>query len=140
MLSAKGQAGLLLVHEPAPAQPICDDNYPLDIIFVHGLNGDSKNTWTHKNGTFWPRDLLPTSMPGSRIYSYGFDSRVFFSASDADYRDLALDLMESVRALEFSTVFPAQACSNDRADSADAGTRIEHSPSYLFVIASVVLS
>ena len=101
---AKGQEGLSLIYEPAPGSLDSNLKFPLDIIFVHGLNGDSRSTWTHKNGTFWPCDLLPNYMPGSRIYSYGYDSKIFFSPSDAEYRDFALDLMEAVRALEFSTV------------------------------------
>lgn len=26
----------------------------LDIVFIHGLTGDPKETWTNSGGTFWP--------------------------------------------------------------------------------------
>jgi hypothetical protein len=46
------------------------------IVFVHGLNGQSKNTWTSENDVFWPKDLLSKTCPDVRILTYGYDSRI----------------------------------------------------------------
>jgi hypothetical protein len=52
----------------------------ISIVFLHGLHGHRKNTWTYKapDGTecFWPQDLLPHDLPNARIYSYGYDADV----------------------------------------------------------------
>lgn len=70
--------------------------YAVDIVFVHGLNGHWKRTWTHKNGTFWPRDLLPYALPGARVFSYGYPSGIFANKSVAGLRDFAKHLLDDV--------------------------------------------
>lgn len=48
------------------------------IIFVHGLFGDSRSTWTNENGTYWP-DLLredPT-FKNENIYTFEYSSPKF---------------------------------------------------------------
>lgn len=50
------------------------------IVAVHGLDGHWQETWTHQNGVFWLRDLLPKYLPSARIYSYGYDSRTHASS------------------------------------------------------------
>jgi len=47
----------------------------VDIVFVHGLNGEGRRTWT-KNGTLWPATLLPKDVPNSRILSFTYDANV----------------------------------------------------------------
>ncbi|KAM7200864.1 hypothetical protein V8F20_005106 [Naviculisporaceae sp. PSN 640] len=46
-----------------------------DIVLVHGLNGQRMRTWTLDN-CCWPRDLLPQTLPGTRIMTFGYDSAV----------------------------------------------------------------
>ena len=70
--------------------------YQADIIFVHGLNGHFSRTWTHPNGTCWARDLLPIELPGSRIYSYGYPSKIFANKSVAGIRDFAGHLLSDI--------------------------------------------
>ncbi|PGH18031.1 hypothetical protein AJ79_00657 [Helicocarpus griseus UAMH5409] len=56
----------------------------VDIVFVHGLNGTSYNTWaTKKPEVFWPGDLLPQTLQGLgvRILTYGYDANVTSFAS-----------------------------------------------------------
>ncbi|KAK4242396.1 hypothetical protein C8A03DRAFT_11359 [Achaetomium macrosporum] len=65
-----GAYGLNLLSEPSEPH--------LDFIFVHGLGGGSRKTWSNSSGsgTFWPKEWLP-SEPGFkhvRIHSYGYNS------------------------------------------------------------------
>ncbi|KAF4494452.1 SERAC1 [Fusarium agapanthi] len=51
----------------------------VDIVLVHGLNGTPDKTWTAKNGTFWPLDLLPVALRGAQanILVYGYNANVY---------------------------------------------------------------
>ena len=46
---------------------------------MHGLNGAPQKTWTAKNGTYWPTDLLPISLRDARanILVYGYNADVY---------------------------------------------------------------
>jgi hypothetical protein len=69
--------------------------YHLDVIALHGLNGDAFNTWTNKNKQMWLEDFLPRSLPGARIYTFGYDSTIF-SRSNADIGDFARKLLSQL--------------------------------------------
>ncbi len=67
--SASG-LGLHIIHQP--------DCALLDIIFIHGLGGHSKKTWSknHDPTLFWPQLWLPFE-PGfanARIFTFGYDA------------------------------------------------------------------
>lgn len=61
------------------------------IVFVHGLFGHPVNTWTSEQSKartplFWPQKLLPSVVPQSRIYTWGYDvdiNHLFSNASQA---------------------------------------------------------
>lgn len=65
----------------------------VDIVAVHGLQGDAYKTWEHDNGSLWLRDFLPADIPNARIMTFGYDSTVAFSKSVAKIEDKALDLL-----------------------------------------------
>jgi hypothetical protein len=69
--------------------------YHLDIIALHGLNGNAFNTWTNKNKKLWLKEFLPRSLPGARVYTFGYDSAIF-SRSNADIGDFARRLLSEL--------------------------------------------
>ncbi|KAI1489344.1 hypothetical protein F5X96DRAFT_670791 [Biscogniauxia mediterranea] len=75
------------------------EQYPVDIIAIHGLNGDAFTTWTHANGKMWIRDLLPNFLPGCRVYTYGYPSKVFCNSSLSRVQEYSKGLLSSVRDL-----------------------------------------
>jgi len=54
----------------------------VDIVFVHGINGDRINSWTWENPydsdekIMWPRHFLPEKLPNARIVSFGYNAKV----------------------------------------------------------------
>ena len=73
----------------------------LSIVFVHGLNPKGKQeharrTWTHKDRTFWPSDLLPQSIPTARIILFAYNARVLSNASNSTLHDHAKTLLNGL--------------------------------------------
>ena len=66
----RGSLGLNLLH--SPSEPL------IDFIFVHGLRGGSRKTWSKSADPahFWPKQWLPTEsrLKNVRIFSYGYNS------------------------------------------------------------------
>ena len=91
-MSKGRERGLFLLYDPSPEASV--QPYGVDIVAIHGLNGDARRTWTHSNGTLWLQDLLPQKLPGARVFSYGYPSDIAFSRSAAGIRDYASLLLE----------------------------------------------
>ncbi|KAA6409764.1 MAG: kinesin light chain 1 [Lasallia pustulata] len=70
----------------------------VDVVGVHGLQGDAYMTWEHDNGSLWLRDFLPADIPFARIMTFGYDSTVAFSKSVAKIEDKALELLNQLSA------------------------------------------
>ncbi|KAF2791859.1 hypothetical protein K505DRAFT_308700 [Melanomma pulvis-pyrius CBS 109.77] len=78
----------------------------VDIVFLHGLRGDVKETWS-KGPCLWPRDLLATDLPNSRILLYGYDSSITHwdqsTVAQTDLRSDAEDMCAKLAAKRAST-------------------------------------
>jgi len=85
--------GLQTVYEPS--------NPSLNIIFVHGLGGSTKGTWTDSHsGSFWPLWLseLP-DFKDARILTFGYNSawhKIWKPNSVLDISDFAKQLVHDL--------------------------------------------
>jgi hypothetical protein len=65
-----GSYGLNLLYKPS--EPL------VDLIFVHGLRGGSRKTWSYSDDPldFWPNEWLPrdNNFKHVRIHSFGYNS------------------------------------------------------------------
>ncbi|OBT89651.1 hypothetical protein VE02_01795 [Pseudogymnoascus sp. 03VT05] len=75
--------------------PCEDEDGFMDVVAVHGLQGDWKYTWEDDSKN-WLRDFLPTQVQQLRILSFGYDSSIAFSSSTPDLRDLATKLLNTL--------------------------------------------
>lgn len=70
-----------------------------DLIFVHGLGGGSRKTWTKPNDrlTYWPKEWLPNdeAIQDVRIHSFGYDSN-WGKKSNLGIHDFANALLSSI--------------------------------------------
>jgi hypothetical protein len=91
--------GLFLIHSTNPAPNNEGDRlgYALDIIAVHGITGSAYDTWTHSNGTFWLKDLIPKDFPGARVFSYAYPADVFCTFATGTIRSFARSLLECLK-------------------------------------------
>ncbi|CVK84517.1 uncharacterized protein FPRN_01986 [Fusarium proliferatum] len=95
--------GVTVLYEPPSGlAPI------VDIVFVHGLRGNSFGTWHYgqESGLHWPSDLLKVDLPDARILSFGYDAAVLHwwsPASRNSIRNHAQNLLGSVVRLREKT-------------------------------------
>ena len=81
-------------------RPTPSNDCHFDIVFVHGLTGDSRETWTNAKGDFWPQ-WLAEDYPTTNVYSVGYQSSFFASilkgggASLLDQATILLDTLLS---------------------------------------------
>lgn len=67
------------------------------IVAVHGLNGDSKNTWTSRQiNAFWLKEFLPLDVPHARVMTLGYNAHAAFGNTTADIIDHAKSLLSSL--------------------------------------------
>ncbi|MGE4383249.1 MAG: esterase/lipase family protein [Arcobacter sp.] len=71
-------------------------NIQLDIIFIHGLNGHSKDTWESKNGEFWPY-WLGEDFDNVAVWTIGYDaSPSSWSRDTMPMEDRALSILNDL--------------------------------------------
>lgn len=77
---------------------LSEDNHEksIDVVAVHGLQGDAFKTWEHENGSNWLKDFLPTDVPSARIMTFGYESTIAFSKSLAKLEDISLELLNTL--------------------------------------------
>lgn len=70
MDDSKGPLGLKLLY--SPSKPL------IDFIFVHGLGGGSRKTWSKTSSIthYWPQEWLPKdpAFKNVRVHSFGYNS------------------------------------------------------------------
>ena len=89
--SDKDPLGLKVIHHPG-------DDYTVDIVFVHGLGGGSRRTWSkdHNPDLFWPLKFLPLE-PGineARISTFGYNAN--FGVGSRKNKMAVLDFAKSL--------------------------------------------
>lgn len=74
-----------------------DLNLTLDIVAIHGLNGDKFRTWTEPaSQKLWLRDFLPDELPRARVMTFGYNATAAFENSKAGIREHARHLLVSL--------------------------------------------
>ncbi|KAL8870709.1 MAG: hypothetical protein Q9174_003308 [Haloplaca sp. 1 TL-2023] len=68
---ASQSTGLIRLACPEPDK----NKVIVDIVFIHGLGGDSKRTWT-VGDCCWPLDLLPKDITKARVFSFGYPANI----------------------------------------------------------------
>jgi hypothetical protein len=87
---------------PSPKPPAQRES-PVDIIFVHGLGGSARKTWTDSGGSnrFWPQWLYRyKGMEGIRIYTFGYNAdweKVWAPRNALGIPEFALQLLDGLR-------------------------------------------
>src|SRR5438552_2831535 len=68
--------GLRVLHEPGETQTFPSNTKIVELIFVHGLGGSAKDTWTHAHSHgFWPDWLHEDSRFNNvRISTFGYNA------------------------------------------------------------------
>ena len=88
--------GLQVLYEPPQKREV-------DLIFVHGLGGTSRGTWTLAKDarTFWPLEFLPSEavIKNARISTFGYEAKFQLGAgkSGMSILDFAKDLLFELR-------------------------------------------
>ncbi|KAF2177491.1 hypothetical protein K469DRAFT_732439 [Zopfia rhizophila CBS 207.26] len=75
--------GIKEVYRPADTDP------EIDIVAVHGLNGDALKTWTAKNGVCWLHhpDFLPKYIRNARVLAWGYNGSISALTGDKPSKD-----------------------------------------------------
>lgn len=93
--------GLEVLYEPKTAPAV-----PVQIVFVHGLNGSKRGTWTHSNKQFWPEWLqIEKGLEDVRILTFGYNSstNVLKPNTNLSIPSFAIQLLRYLNQLNYKT-------------------------------------
>lgn len=83
--------------DPLGLHLVCDNPHPSgDIIFVHGLGGTARKTWSWERNVnyFWPEWLAEEDgLSAYRIFTYGYNSNFKGAGTNLNIIDFAKDLL-----------------------------------------------
>ncbi len=83
--------------DPLGLHIVCDNSHPSgDIIFVHGLGGTARKTWSWDKNVdyFWPVWLAEEDgLSSYRIFTYGYSSNFKGAGTNLNIIDFAKDLL-----------------------------------------------
>lgn len=78
----------------------------VDLIFIHGISGDLRQSWTYENGEFWP-DWIAEQYPQWRLLTVGHSSEIikwfFSSTADLDLIGRSRLVLEVLKTYEIGT-------------------------------------
>ncbi|KAK3900045.1 Alpha/Beta hydrolase protein [Staphylotrichum tortipilum] len=87
-----------------PPHPEWEKKYgppDLDVVAVHGLNGDCFRTWIHEEPTgektMWLKELLLPNLPRTRAMTFGYNASVVGNTSVMGIRENARSLLTFLR-------------------------------------------
>lgn len=84
-------------HDPLGLHLVCDNSSPSgDIIFVHGLGGTARKTWSWERNVdyFWPTWLTEEDgLSSYRVFTYGYNSNFKGAGTNLNIIDFAKDLL-----------------------------------------------
>lgn len=90
--------GLNVIHVP-------DTPHTIDVIFVHGLGGTSKQTWSKNKdpSLFWPKEWLPfePDISSARMLSFGYNAH--FAAPGRNILNISDFARELLFGMKFGT-------------------------------------
>lgn len=95
--------GLKVIHKPPGDRRV-------DIVFVHGLGGSSRNTWSknHHPDFFWPLKFLPfePDINEARISTFGYNAnfRLGSGKNKMSVLDFAKDLLYDLKYAKIESV------------------------------------
>ncbi|KAK0729543.1 Alpha/Beta hydrolase protein [Lasiosphaeris hirsuta] len=99
----KGNLGLFTLPMPEPEWETKYGKPTVDIVAVHGLNGDCFRSWTHQDEsqagvkTTWLNELLPYQLPNARVMTFGYSANVLGNTSITGIRENARILLNCLR-------------------------------------------
>ena len=84
---SRSQTGIRVLHRSKSSK--------VDVVAVHGLEGNLFKTWQHENQGMWLKDFLPRKFEQSKIMTFGYNSKIR-SNSVAGIQDVASALLQSL--------------------------------------------